>query len=529
MVDSQTLLLPGVVAVVVGLSVIYLIYRLFVSSSPTPSKSGSAKTDKSKKKKPAVPKKPQSSVSAATDDHHTQPTPPHQKKQKKLEKKAPSAEEEEEHHGSSSSSSSERETNGGTPTPKKKKRVKKVPSIENLSDFLPIDITKDKEERAEDATKPKLTVKAKIAAAQEEPLAEGWEIVGLKKNQKKEEKKKERELEIAKERAELEEKKRTAEESKMKEGKREGGKGMRGERREGRDNKGPRGNRPPGDRRNKKGKAEDKTTNLSQVSEKTKRREEIKINGILFSKFRDDEEGEEVWELLSDIIELGASDSDDIAPLRTAHLELRYYSHAKEAASPSPKKHASSSAENHGESWTPAAGELAKYNYTQGKIEDVDKEKDEGPSEIHTPPTWELGEEQAADEKTSELIEAYIKALGHPFTSNLAQAKLSVKGKPQRFLIKTDENSLRARLIKLLSSGVSLEPAVCRSQSEAAEFVEKLLGFLGGPFECYTNELQSLDGTYQKGAKFWRKGFGDAGFFIITASKVVMIWFIGYD
>ena len=164
-----------------------------------------------------------------------------------------------------------------------------------------------------------------------------------------------------------------------------------------------------------------------------------------------------------------------------------------------------------------------------GKIDEVvDKEKDEGPAEVHTPPTWDWGEEQPPDEKTSELIEAFIKALGHPFTSNLAQAKL-VKGKPQRFLIKTDENSLRARLLKLLSSGVSLEGRVCGSQSEAAEFVEKLLGFLGSPFECYTNELHSLDGTYQRGAKFWRKGFGDAGFFIITATKIVMIWFIGYD
>lgn len=70
---------------------------------------------------------------------------------------------------------------------------------------------------------------------------------------------------------------------------------------------------------------------------------------------------------MSDIIELGASASDDIAPLRTAHLELRYFTHAKDAASPSPKKHAAASAENRGESWASAAGELAKYNYTQGK------------------------------------------------------------------------------------------------------------------------------------------------------------------
>jgi len=142
---------------------------------------------------------------------------------------------------------------------------------------------------------------------------------------------------------------------------------------------------------------------------------------------------------------------------------------------------------------------------------------------------WDGDQAGLPDDKTAELIEAYIKALGHPFTSNLAPAKLSAKGKPQRFLIQTDVDSFGARLLKLLSSGVSLEPAVCRSQSEAAEFVERLLGYLDPPFVCYTNESQSSDGTFKQGAKFWRKGFGDAGFFIISSTKIVMLWFIGYD
>ncbi len=128
-----------------------------------------------------------------------------------------------------------------------------------------------------------------------------------------------------------------------------------------------------------------------------------------------------------------------------------------------------------------------------------------------------------------ELIEAFIKALGHPFTYNLAPAKLSVKGKPQRFLIKTDVDSLRSRLLKRLSSGVSLEPPVCRSQSEAAEFVDKLLRYLDAPFVCYTNESQSADGTYSEVPSSGGRALRTLASSLLPRSMIVMIWFIGYD
>jgi len=274
------------------------------------------------------------------------------------------------------------------------------------------------------------------------------------------------------------------------------------------------------------------TTLLREMMKKPSSPKPFRQNLAPFEEENDD------WELLSETIESGSSSSDDISPLRTAHLEMRYHSVLKEAASPSPKKKVPAASvetpKSQGEPWASAAVELSKYNYTQGPKND-EKEKDEGPSEPHASVplrTWEARDEQTSglvDEKTAELVEAFIKALGHPFTSNLAKVELSAKGKPQRYLIQTEVDTIRARLLKLLSSGVSLEPPVCGSQSEAAEFVERLLGYLETPFVCYTNEQHSSDGSSSKGAKFWRKGFGDEGFFIISRSKVVMIWFIGHD
>lgn len=520
MVDTQSLLLPGVVAVVVGLSVIYLIYRLFVSSSSAPQKN---KGSKKPKKKPTAKKANanQSSGAQKAEKKKEQPKPVVATSEAAVVPKADTKDE------------PVAEQPKGKKASAKKRRSKEVLSEEeNISDFLPILAAKDKANKAgvadnQEKGQPKVSGKNKIAAAKEEPLAEGWEIVGLRKKEWKDVKKKERDEELEKLRKEEEEKK--ALEEKKKEGKRPGNgkKGDRPERREGREgregrDRGQKGNRPFKNRKNQEQEKEEKVTTSPQVSEKTKRREEIKINGILFSKFKDDDEDEdEDFDLLSEIIENGSSDSDDITPLRTAHLELRYYTLSKDTPSPSlKKKRENASVEN--QTWAPTAGELAKYNYTQGKSE-VDKEKEEG-AEVPSSRVWDLEESgNLPDENTSELIEAYIKALGHPFTSNLAPARLSGKGKPQRFLVKTDADSLRARLLKLLSSGVSLEPPVCRSQSEAAEFVEKLLGYLDAPFVCYTNQTQS------GGSKFWRKGFGDAGFFIISATKIVMIWFIGYD
>lgn len=519
--DLQGLLLPGAVAAVVGLCVLYLIWRLFVSSSSTkPGHKGSKKNqNKSKrpsaaKKKPATtPKVAQKPVPSSTDSESestpssspavTRPVPAPKKKQEQKPKPK----------------------NEG----KKKKRASRgIPEEENIADFLPIDITKDRNETKE--VKTKVTGKEKIAAAQGEPLAEGWEIVGAKQNKRKEEKKKEREEERKKEQD------APATETQGNEDK----KGRKRERREGgRDNdkkprgdKGPRGDRGPRgprtDDRRKDEKPEEKEKAFVVVSEKTKRREEIKINGILFSKYKDnDDEFDEDWDVLSEIIENGSSASDDIAPLRTAHVEMRYYSLPKDTPTTPKKQRAVSAEDSQNAHWTPAAVELAKYNYTQSKKED-DKEKDEGPSDLHTPSArvWDLSDEEVPgkiDDKTSELVEAFIKALGHPYTSNLAKVELSPKGKPQRFLVKTDVDALRTRLLKLLSGGVSLEPPVCGSQSEAAEFVEKLLKYLETPFVCFTNNSPS------RGSKFWRKGFGDEGFFIVSASKIVMIWFLGYD
>jgi len=549
--DTQNLLLPGVVAVVVGLSVIYLIYRLFVSSSSSPKKGGNKKKDKAPSKKvnrAAKRKAPQQTVdspqqstkaAATTTTTATTASSVSKNKKKKGDKVTVPAVTEQPKDVAASKK----------PAQKKRKVKEDLAEFENIGDFLPIILSKEaksNETKETSQTKQQPTGKSKIAAAKGEGLSEGWEIVGLRKQERKEEKKKEKDQEIEKLKKEKEEQEKKQEgEGAKKElkGKEGGKKGEKRERREGRDGargeRGLKGNRPGGDRK-RKGKDDDKKDQvpaIPQVSEKTKRREEIKINGILFSKFKDDEEDDEDWELLSYLIENGSSNSDDISPLRTAHLELRYYSPAKETASPALKKRTAASPavekKSPSEAWTaPDSGELAKYNYTQGvKSDDADKEKEEGSSEVQTR-AWDVREEQPTglpDEKTSELIEAYIKALGHPFTSNLAPARLSVKGKPQRFLIQTDVDTLRARLLKLLSSGVSLEPPVCRSQSEAAEFVEKLLGYLDAPFVCYTNESQSADGTYSRGAKFWRKGFGDAGFFIISATKIVMIWFIGYD
>jgi len=193
----------------------------------------------------------------------------------------------------------------------------------------------------EDSSASKATGKDKIAAAKEEPLAEGWEIVGLRKKERKDVKKKEKEEEekIKK----VEQDKKSAEEGsdKKNSGKQGGKKGEHREKREGDRERGPKGSNPRfGDRKNRRdhGKKDEKVPASPLVSEKTKRREEIKINGIVFSKFKDDEEEDEDWELLSEIIENGSSGSDDIAPLRTAHLELRYYAPAKDTPSPSPKK-----------------------------------------------------------------------------------------------------------------------------------------------------------------------------------------------
>jgi len=526
----ESYLLPGVVAVVVSLSVLYLLYNLLAGpSKPQPPAGNKRKRAPGSKKVTATKKTP---------SERKKSTKPAEKKQKPNQKNEPSSAEED-----ASPPSSKRTTSNdkGSQPPKKgsskatpkKKRVERVPSAENLNDFHTIDITKEKDDKNEATAAKKVSGEERINAAKEDPLAEGWEIVGLRKKEWKQTKRKEREVELEKERKEQAEK--AAKEGDPKDKKeRKGGR----DRREGaRDNRPPREPRgPKGFSRNKK--EEDKSAAekvLPVVSEKTRRREEITINGILFSKFKDEEEESEDWDLLSETIENGSSSSDDIAPLRTAHLEMRYYSTPKEAGAPSPKKKISVSAETpkgQDEAWASAPGELAKYNYTQGPKKEDQKEKDEGPSEPHAPlRMWEARNEASGliDDKTAELVEAFIKALGHPFTSNLAKVELSAKGKPQRYLIRAEVDTLRARLLKLLSSGVSLEPPVCGSQSEAAEFVERLLSSLETPFVCFTNEQHASDGSASKGAKFWRKGFGDEGFFIISGSKIIMIWFIGHD
>jgi len=236
------------------------------------------------------------------------------------------------------------------------------------------------------------------------------------------------------------------------------------------------------------------------------------------------------WQQLAKVIRKQSSSSDDTEPFRTAHFEMRYYHvlTTKKEAVKKPKPKVERSVWN----------ELAKYNYTQappnkgeeelestkGKEKEKEKEKEEPEEEKIQGEENELPVLDASDlpdEKTSALIESFLRALGKPFSSLVTKST----GPHSRFLVKTDHEVAKNRLAKLLHEGITTEPGVFQTREQAEEFVTKLVTLFEkhSVVSWFSNKT-----TTGSGARLWLRGSTDEGFFIVTKDKLLMIWFLGY-
>eukprot|EP01087_Luapelamoeba_hula_P018416 TRINITY_DN592_c0_g1_i1.p1 TRINITY_DN592_c0_g1~~TRINITY_DN592_c0_g1_i1.p1 ORF type:complete len:472 (+),score=102.18 TRINITY_DN592_c0_g1_i1:171-1586(+) len=359
--------------------------------------------------------------------------------------------------------------------PKKQIQVEK-PTTDSLSDFEKLE-------------------------GEEEILEDGWEVIARRKPKTADSELPAEDAEKSDSAEETTEKPKTAEKRK------ERGEGRRD--RSDRPFEGDRKNR--GDRKGGDNKRFLATqTAASQQPEKKKKpvqpAREVRVGNYIFSRLPPNAKPvpgqSSPFDTLSEAIDDHATSSDDTVPLKTAHLELRFY-----RAAPQPPK------AKPGAVWEA----MAKYNYTsthKPANSDDEEGKEEGETE------GESGSSEMPFAKEEELVDSFLRSLGGNFSKSLTKAHME-KGKPQRFLSPNDLAAAKQDLVKWLTHGTSQEPPVFSDNAEKAnEFLDKVLSnFDQSSLRCFSI----------MGPRLWTRGFHDEGVFFFDQHRIGLFWFLGYD